>query len=365
MKKTFSLVLAILMIFALFGCAASGDTTESAAPETTVEATETATPTQETLDIVYLCASFTIQWCKDIATTLESLEDSLNFKLTSGDAQNDNEAYVTLVETYCDAQVDGFILNARPDINQRLYEIIEEAGIPVIFESNRIADADGNYLTSGVELDAYDCGAGCSTWVAENYESLGFDFSDETTVGFIGITMSSAPSFVNRFNGATETFAAAFPDANLFTADLVNQGENSAEAAYTEVATILGANPTIESWVIVGVLDDWGQGAARAVEDASLEDKTILVSVGGEVLTVEWDGGYEGCWVMCNYFNVMDYSKLLAPAICSVARGETTVEDLWPDWTVDGSSFSSVKISGEAATIDTYEAIRTEHTSVD
>jgi L-arabinose transport system substrate-binding protein len=269
--------------------------------------------------------------------------------------------YVTLVETYCDQEVDGFVLNARVDINERLYEIISEAGIPVLFESNAIADANGTLLTSGIELNAYDCGAGASQWIVDNYTSLGFNYDDQSTLGFIGITYSAIDSFTNRYTGATETFQAAFPDASFYTADLITQGEISPEAAYTEVSAILGAHPEIMNWAIVGVLDDWGQGAARAVEAAGLEDNTIITSVGGELLTIEWDNGYEGCWVMCNYYNAMDYSRLLAPAICSVARGEMTVSDLWPEWKEDGAEYASVKISGTPATIDTYQQIREEH----
>lgn len=365
MKKTLALVLAILMAFALFGCTTT-DPVETTAPSDS-GAVDTSTPTAETLEFVYLCSSLTIQWCQDIVDTISEFEGDLNFNLTAGDSNNDNEVMVNLVETYCDQGVDGFFLNAREDINQRLFEITQEAGIPVLFESTRIYDATSKaLLTSGVELNAYDCGKGCSDWVIANYADYGFDFSDESVVGFIGITHSAVQSFVNRTLGATETFAAAYPDANVFTADLVAQGDFSAESAYAEVAAIISANPAIEQWIVCGVLDDWALGATRAIEEAGIEEKSMVVSVGGEALVIEWDGGYEGCWVMCNYFNSMDFSKLLGPAMVAVARGETTIPELFPEWKVDdGSGFSSVLILGEPAIKSTYEAIREAHSSKD
>ena len=127
---------------------------------------------------------------------------------------------------------------------------------------------------------------------------------------------------------------------------------------------ILAAHPEMESWVIVGILDDYARGATRAVESAGIQDKTIVTSVGGEALVLEWDSGYEGCWVMCNYFNALDYSKLLTPAICQVARGETTVSELWPEWNVEGSDYSAVMISGTATTKDTYQAVQEEHSQL-
>ena len=306
-------------------------------------------------EIVYLCSSFLIQWCQDIAAELENLEQKLNFNLTCNSSSNDNERFVELVEIYSSQCVDGFILNATEDINNRLLEIAREAGIPVLFESSRIEDENNMPLTSGVELNAYDCGAGCSAWVAENHQDYGFDYSDQSKLGFITVTYSRFASLVTRAYGATETFQAYFPDANYYVADLVAQGESSAEAAFNEVAPILMAHPEMENWVIVGVLDDYARGATRAIEVAGLEDQTLVTSIGGETLVLEWDTGYEGCWVMCNYFNAQMYTSLLAPAICAVARRETTVRKLWPEWNVHGSDYSVVQITGVALTRDAYQ----------
>ena len=158
------------------------------------------------LEIVYLCSTFMIQWCQDIVTELQSLERKLNFNLTYNSSSNDNEQFVELVEIYCSQCVDGFILNAREGIQERILEIAQEAGIPILFESTRIHGDNNIPLTSGVELDAYNCGAGCAKWVAENHQDYGFDYSDQSKLGFIAVTYSGITSFVIRANGATETF---------------------------------------------------------------------------------------------------------------------------------------------------------------
>lgn len=354
MKKTLALLLALLMVFALFGCTGGDDASNTTGSDTSDDSTATG---GEAATIIYLCSSMTIQWCQDIATTLESFESELGFDLIAAESGFDNEKMITLVETYADEGVDGFIINTSEDINARLYEIANAAGIPVLFESTTMKDTDGNLLTSGVELNAYDCGSKSAQYIVDNYQDLGYTVTDQSKVGFIAITYSVYASFVARSNGASDAFAAEFPDATYFTADLVSQGDMSAEAAYAEVAAIIASNPSIEMWAIVGVLDDWAMGAARAVEDASLEDSTMITSVGGELLVNEWANAYEGCWVACAYFNAMDYAELLAPAMMQVVNGEATVEDLWPEWKVEGSNFSSYQVTGTLTTKDTYEEI--------
>ena len=155
--------------------------------------------------------------------------------------------------------------------------------------------------------------------------------------------------------GAFDGFEETFPDCeNVFTADTLSQGELTAEAAYNEVAPILAAHPEIETWFIVGVLDDWAQGATRAIEAAGFEDRTLITSVGGEVLTQEWETGYEGCWMACAYFTGFDFADELWPNMLSVAKGEAAMEDLWPEWKNEGEDFAVCKIPSVAIDRETY-----------
>jgi L-arabinose transport system substrate-binding protein len=225
-----------------------------------------------------------------------------------------------------------------------------------------MTDEDGNLLRPGVELDAYQNGAVCSQWIADNYEAEGFDVGDMSTLGYIVATYSNVVSFNERAAGATETFQAAFPDCeNIYTADTLAQSALTADAAYTEVAAILSAHPEITTWFVVGILDDLAQGAVRALEAAGLDDQALVASVGGEVLVQEWDTGYEGCWKACGYFEAMDFVKQDVPALMSVIRGEATLEDLFPEYKEPGQEYGAYQIVGDICTKDTYQEVRAAH----
>jgi hypothetical protein len=276
---------------------------------------------------------------------------------------------VTLVQTYCEQGVDGFILNVTEDINERCYDIIHEAGIPIVSDSTDIRSADtGLLLCPGVELDAYSCGADLAQWVSENYQNYGFDLSDLSDVGLIIPTYSAVVSFNNRAAGAgrrsrhvsrtcrRKTF---FMRTHLLKAIFPLNRRTQRQPRF------LAAHPNMGTWIIIGVLDPLCQGAVRAIEQMDLESKTLAVSVGGEALVQEWDAGYEGCWVACGYFEAMDFVKQNVPALTSVINGEATLEDLFPEWKDEGETYGVYKIRGDMATIDTYEEIREEHASID
>lgn len=362
MKKTLALLLAILMVFALIGCKGGTDNNTTSP---TAGQTDTAggnTDSDADLKIVYIANSLTNVFCYNISVALESFEDEYNFDLITGTYDNDGEKFINLVETYIDQQVDGFVLNCRKEFTQAIYDIIKPSGIPFVSESTNMEDANGNLLTPGVELNAYENGKICSQWILDNYADIGLDASDPSKVGFISVSYSAIASFNERSQGATETFEAAFPDCeNVFEADCLAQGAMTPEAAYTEVSAILAGNPQVQTWFIVGILDDLAQGAARAVEAAGLDSKTIISSVGGEVLVQEWDSGYEGCWMACGYFEAMDFVKQDLPALMSVINGEATLEDLFPEWKEEGQTYGAYQILGDMATKDTYKEIMAAH----
>jgi ABC-type sugar transport system substrate-binding protein len=363
-KRLLAGLLAALLVLVLFGCNEENASETAGTPtDTTAQGTDSPGDIEgEELTFVYLCSSLTVQWCQDIADSLKTVAEGYNVKIIASDSGQDNDKYVTQVETYCEQKVDGFILNTSEDITIRVDDVIKEAGIPYLFESTAPYSEDGELLTAGCELNAEQCGAGCGTWLAENYENTLGEITDWSKVGFVPILMSTRISFQRRANGAVDAWLEAMPNCtyedNVFVADLVKQGTSSADSAFAEVSAILAGNPQIEHWMMVGVLDDYAMGAARAVESMKLEDKTLIASVGGTVLVVEWDKGYEGCWVMCNSYQAIEYSEVLVPALIDIIDGKITVEELWPEWIEEGQTVASWQLSGTPATRDNYRVVR-------
>lgn len=361
MKKYLALFLSLLMVFALFGCDTNNNTAEETTSAPTATATDTgttdATTVGEGMSFVYLCGSMTFPFCQAVAARFQEYADEVGATMIIGSSDFDNEEMIRLVETYAQ-QVDGMFVNSGAELSNSIMDIANEAGVPLLSESTNLIDATtGELLTAGVELNAYDCGYKCSQWICENYEDLGYDASNMDTLGFIVASYSAVISFNDRAQGALDRFAETFPDCeNIYIADALNQGAVTAEAALTETAAILAAHPEIETWFIVGILDDFAQGAVRAIEAAGLEDQTLVTSVGGEVLVQEWESGYEGCWKACALFTGADFSDQLWPAMMSVISGEKTVEELWPDWKAEGENYGVYKVTGVNTDRETYLA---------
>ncbi len=406
MKKVLAILLALLMVCSLVACGAKQEAqpspSESASPSAPAESQkpeESAEPTEsevkedekekedywwvgdgiynpqthdlsdgtasgvkvdpysrETYQFVYLCSSLATQWCKDIADTLETFEEEYNFKLTVSQSNSKNDVFLQLVETFCGQNVDGMVMNAPEEACQTIVDMCAEAKIPILFESTAFIDADGKMIGSGVELNAWGCGAGCSEWLFNNYKDY-FGDIDLSKAGFIPVTYSPVVSFFNRHTGAVEKWLElaepeGFLEEHVFMADLVTAGGFNAEYAYNEVAAILAGHQEIEYWFMVCVQDTPGQGAVRAIEAAQKEDCSLICSVGGSVLITEWAAGYEGPWAACNFYEAYTFSEYLAPGLCQLADGTATPETLWPDWKdpTGQTDFCSVRIIGQGVT---------------
>ena len=354
MKRIIALLLALLMVFALVACAAKEDSKPAddaadapASDDAAASDAPAADGERDPYELVYMCATFGNVWCKNIEIAMKSLEEEYNFTLLSTDVDYDFDLWMTNVETYCDQGVDGFVLNCDETMTQRTFEVTSEYGIPWITESTAVRDSNGVLQTPGVELDAYGVGQGVGQLIVDNYkEYFGVDSIDPSKAALISVSYTTVKSFNDRCQGVKDTVSAEFPGITIFEPDLLAQGSITADCAYNEISPILASNPDIEYWFISGVVDDWGLGGARAAESAGIEDKTLVVSAGGEALILEWDNGYDGCWKYCYYFEAMDYVEYIIPGMIDVLDGKTTLEDLWPEWEEEGSDYASVKISG-------------------
>lgn len=359
MKKITALLLAVLMIFTLFGCSGGGSDDATDAPDSGNAETENPDSgnTEEPYEIVYLCPSYTIEWCLGMVTQIEKFSEAYNFELVSAEAEFDAEKYVTTLETLCGEGIDGFILMTMPELQPRVYEICTEAGIPFIYDAIAFTDAEGKLTIPGAEMNAIDFGAQCGQWFVDNYQSFWGDDVDPATLGYIDITYTTMQSMIDRSAGALAVFQEAFPDCeNLFKADLVTEGATSTEAAAGLIAPILAAHPEIEHWVIIGVQDIYAQGSARACEEAGFDtSKALVISVGGENLIPEWEAGYEGVWVAADYCSPIMFTIEEVPALMALVTGEKEAADLWPDWKTGDNEFASLKLSGIMVTRDTYK----------
>ncbi len=410
MKKAIALILALVMVFALVACGGSKPAEAPKAEEPKAEAPKAEEPKAEepkaeepkaeepkaeepaaaphTYDellaaakaagkeykIGYLCKRMTVQWMQDMDAAFQKLSKEWGFKYELYDAQGDIETQMNQLDTMLDQGFDGIVtIVADQGMSQTLVDMALEKGVPLIGESLKLIDDDGKIVGTTVELSSFLCGELCANWIFENYANIGFAdiANDWSKVGFIGITNSTQPNALERSDGAWEAWKANvpdFPDANHFVADVAaDPGAGYVDQAYNQVNAQLAAHPEIEYWLIVAILEDFGQGAIRCIEDNGLADKTILTSIGGECAKLEWAAREENntldtcCWYACAYYEAMDCARVCIQGLYDYLLNGTPYNELFPEWKVAGDDFAAAKFAGNMVTPANYK----EYMSVD
>ncbi len=106
---------------------------------------------------------------------------------------------------------------------------------------------------------------------------------------------------------------------------------------------------------MAGATDDFGQGAARALEStAGKADNAIVTTIGGETLIAEWDAGYDGCWVSAIYTAQMIYTEGIICGLVAFIDGRATPETLWSSFINPGEKYAYVAIPSVTLSRDTY-----------
>lgn len=333
----------------------------SSAPESSAPAESGGADAGEKLVFEYFATSMTVEWIQQIEAALKTLGESNNFEVLSADANRDINTQLSQIDTAIEQKIDGaFLFIVDEGSAPAAVEKFNAAGIPVIGETLKLQDGDGKNIAPYVELDAAGVGGNCGKWVVENGAACGVDLSDLSKVGVIQNTNSKYQSDLARIDGFMEELKAGFPDlpdSNVFMADCAAEAtsNDNTEASYNQVTAIISAHPEIESWIIMGSVDSYAMGACRAVEAAGVEEKTILVSAGGELAIKEWANESGACWRATCYYDAMDFAEKMVEGMLGVCRDGQTAGEIYSDAKADGEDFAAVKISGNMCTAENYQ----------
>jgi L-arabinose transport system substrate-binding protein len=350
-KRVLSVVMAIVVASALF----AGGGKQAA--------DEASGGTQKKLVFEYFATSFAVQWMQDIEASLKELGQQYNFEVRTGDAGRKIETQLSQVDAAIAQGIDGaFIFVVDEGSAPAVVSKFDEAKIPVIGETLKLKDGSGKVIAPYVELDAEGVGGNCGKWIVDNWKSTGVDLSKIDTVGVIKSTNSKYQSDINRANGFVDALKKGLPDlkdSNIFMADCAAEtgSQDMAEASYKQTAAIIGSHPTISAWLIMGTVDHYALGAARAVEAAGVERKTILVSAGGELAVKEWANNAAPAWQAICYYSAMDYAKYMVEGMIQICREGKKATDIFPQFKEPGQNYAVIKISGTMATRDNYKTI--------
>jgi ABC-type sugar transport system substrate-binding protein len=322
---------------------------------------------REKLKIAYLANDLSWAWNKAISDTFEDLADVLNYEYIAYSANGDQNNYLLQLQVLADQGVQGFITGVDNAIAPRVFEICTELKIPFIAESTPFLNEQGQDIWLSVQQDQYNNGAMCVEWLAANYKNYWKDEFETKDLGLLVLNFSVISGITEREPGCKDAFLKAFPEAaaNYYVGDLVSiENGFSMQGGNTMTSSIIAGHPEVKKWFVVGLVDDWSMGAARAVESMGKTADVLVTSVQADAFINEMKtGNLDSIYCAACAVSSAEFAVNMACNLVTILEGRATAETIWPEWIADnGSKYASMKIKGSMITKDTYQEFIDTHT---
>ncbi|MDR1589660.1 MAG: hypothetical protein LBS51_05650 [Oscillospiraceae bacterium] len=392
MKKLLALLLVLCMAFSLFACGGGGTDTDtsdsppadSGSPSTSAPPADTGTPDAPPADtgapetpttggstgsdpldqvgffdrdfdytqnprykFMYVCIGYN-DLNADFNSAFEHWSTLANVEYGGYFSAASNEELLTQLPTLKDQGVDGVLLD--PDMTQyeQIAEVCERVGLQWMGCMGQALKFDENMMPAGllhpfVGFDmialGYMIGERLVQYANDNW---GVPLEE---IGYIGVDMSASFPLHQRVEGSQAAWAAAGgPAENFFVADV--GGDMSVQGAQNVVESQIALNSHLEYWLITGVIEDFADGAANAIDNVfGNPDNACIATVGGKKLATKWDEGIESAWRFVLDTPTPVYAEALFFALYAFVNGDATPETIWPSW-VDHNP-ASVPLFGE------------------
>lgn len=267
MKKLISLLLTVVMIFALAACGAKteapADTPAAAAPEATA-------PETKNLKIGITLSEHTHTTFIEMLETARAFAEENGIELIEQDGKSNTDTMIQALENFINAKCDAIILqNSYPEAFEPYIEEAVAAGILVLAYDTSSEAAQYNFI-SNQEIVGLAIGNMAGKWINENADGKGkvavlaydnFAFLKERADYIIQGIMEVAPEseVVARTNTATiadgydvaETLRISNPEVNCYVSiiDAPSVGASNAyvDAGYDGVLGTFGSDATEEA----------------------------------------------------------------------------------------------------------------------
>jgi len=274
LKKISSILLALLLVVSMIGCASkegpgSSEKAEEAPAATEAEAPKEAEAAPEEGDkqIKIGMATFMMaqEWYQNIVAGGQVKADELGVELIVADANNDSAKQVEMIENLISQNVDAIIIS--PVDAKALVGVVkkaQDAGIKVICESNMVEGAD-----TRVGVSDRESGIICGEWYAEYAKANNID----PKILILGY--QSLENCQNRSEG----FKEGMDNAGLEYEVVIEVDGGFREESMNAATDAFTAHPDINT--VFGINDDSTLGAMSAIKQAGLEDKGITTILYG------------------------------------------------------------------------------------
>ena len=272
-------------------------------------------------------------------------------------ANSDGDLFITSIETYAAQGVDGILSDADMTIYERVNDVMNDVGMPWMPVMGTPLDNEGNLLHAYCGFDFYLYGEQMANWVIDYWEENFPDATIENT-GFLCLDFSISENLTVRVDAAQDIWNTRYPgnEDKIFIADGSTGGLDS-NTGYNISAPVIAAHPEVDYWIVCGLLDDYADGCARALEAAGKADNAVITVMGGSGLINHWDAGEDSCWKSACYTAETIYSEPIFFGLYDQVRGLVTNDELWPDWINHsrGDAYPSLQLPSFFITQDTYQ----------
>ena len=400
MKKTLCLVLALMLVLALFaGCNNSG-TTPTADPATAAPggnepapaATGKAYPNcnpdgsinldtiahydaeydytqNEKFKVAYLVQQSGPLY-QQSADAYEHWAPLFNMEWAGFiSANGDADMFMTNLQTAIDQGVKGFILD--PDGTMFPSVLAKLAQYPDVFWMSQMSPprdgeagdgvpVGGNLINNYVGFDNVEAGRQVTRKLVE-WKNATYPDVDWSEVGFLMMDYTLSPPLHERSIGSKEVFLAAGGlEENFFVADTVSTGMNM-QGGLDAAGPIISSNSKIKYWLSNGLFDDMAQAVASILDQQGLTETSCVADFGGSALQMQWDGGQEDAYRYAVFTAQNLYAEPIIGAVYAFLNGWATPDSIWPSWVkwddkgTDGHTYSQLRLPTVVLEHDTYK----------
>ncbi|QZY54936.1 sugar ABC transporter substrate-binding protein [Crassaminicella profunda] len=265
MKKIFTLLLCVALVFGVVGCSSK--------------------PADENkkLRVGYVTMDITSPYFIKMIEGMKEKAKELDLELSIHDGKYQAQPQIDAMETLITQKVDAIVLSANdPAALQPMIDKAKEAGIKVITANVEMKNADAH-----VSLVEYDYGF-MGGELAGKYIKEKLNGEAEVAV----LTFTQVPAVLDRVKGLKEGIQSLAPKAKI----VAETEAYTRELGMNAIETALQANPNLN--VVVGINDDAVLGAYEAMMAAGRNgDDVVLVgldAVEEAIKKVDEGGIYRG-----------------------------------------------------------------------
>lgn len=283
-------------------------------------------------------------------------------------AGGDSDLFLTNLQNMIDQGVTGFILDPDATIFPAVKALIEQ--YPDVHWMSQMAPprdgasgegvpVGGHLINPYVGFDNFDAGRQQTIklieWKKENYPDVPWE-----EIGFVAFDFSTSPALHERVIGAEEVWLAETGSLdNFFIADAVSSGINL-QSGIDTVGPIISTKD-YKYWLVMGLIDDFAQAAASVLDQQGLTDTSCVVTFGGSGLQMQWDNGQQDAFRYALFTAQNLYAEPILGAVYAYLNGWATPDSIWPSWVkwddhgTDGHTYSQLRLPTVWLKYETYK----------